>query len=118
MTIKKKTLDDGLTNKQRILRMVERWDDDIPFEQALYHMSVMQAVMEGIKDIEAGRTTDHDEVFDELERRCDEEESKAALVGSIQKRPRTAAKKDRGTGRAKNGPIVRKPAEKIRKPAS
>lgn len=103
-----------MTNKQRILQMVERWPEDIPFEKALYHMSVLQAIDQGLKDIEAGRTRDHDEVFDELERRCDEEESKAALVGASGKRPRSSAKKSRGTGRPKNGKIIRKSPKKAR----
>ena len=107
-----------MTNKQRILQMVERWPEDISYDRALYHVSVLKAIDEGLKDIEAGRTTDHDEVFDELERLCDEEESQAALVGSSQKRPRSATKEDRGTGRAKNGQVVRKPAKKIRKPST
>jgi hypothetical protein len=78
-----------MTNKQRILQMVERWPDDIPLEKALYHMSVLRAIDEGLKDIEAGRTTDHDEVFDELERECEEEEL-AGLVDLLRmmaKRP-------------------------------
>jgi hypothetical protein len=106
---------EAMTNKQCILQMVERWPDDISYDKALYHLSVLQAIDEGLKDIEAGRTTDHDEVFDELERRCDEEESQAALVGSVQKRPRTTAAKDRGAGGTKNGQIVRKPTKKTRK---
>ena len=56
-----------MTNKQRILQMVKRWPDDISYEKAIYHMSVLQAIDEGLKDIEAGRTRDFDEVFDELE---------------------------------------------------
>jgi hypothetical protein len=81
-----------MTNKHRILQMVERWPEDISFDKALYHMSVLRALDQGLKDIAAGRTTDHDEVFDELERRCAEEEGQAALVGSSQKRPGSAAK--------------------------
>ncbi len=104
-----------MTNKQRILQMVERWPEDITYDQALYHVCVLRAIDEGLKDIEAGRTTDHDEVFDELERRCDEEESQAALVRSSQKRPGSAAKGDRGAGRTKNGQVVRKPPKKVRK---
>jgi hypothetical protein len=103
-----------MTNKQRILQMVERWPDDISYDKALYHMYVLKKIDAGLKDIEAGRTRDHDEVFDELERRCDEEESQAALVGRSRKRPGSAAKEDRGPGRAKNGESVRKPAKKIR----
>ena len=104
-----------MTNKQRILQMVERWPDDISYEKALYHLSVLQAVDEGLKDIEAGRTRDFDEVFDELERRCEEEEGQAENVRSSRKRPGSAATEDRGAGRAKNGAVVRKPAKKIRK---
>lgn len=114
----KKILNDGLSNKQRILRMVERWDDDIPFEQALYHMSVMQAVMEGIKDVEEGRVYDHDEVFDELERLCDEEENQARLVGKGKKESAGASGSHRGRRLSKNGAIVRKSAPKVRESAS
>jgi len=51
---RKKILTDDLTNKQRILRMVERWDDDIPFEKALYHLHFMKEVMEAIEEAEQG----------------------------------------------------------------
>jgi hypothetical protein len=104
-----------MSNKQRILQMVERWPDDISYEKALYHLSVLQAIDEGLRDIEAGRTTDFDEVFDELERRCDEEEGQAADVRSGRVRLGSAAKKGRGTGRTKNGQVVRKPTKKTRK---
>jgi hypothetical protein len=105
-----------MTNKQRILQMVERWPDDISFDQAVYHMSVLQAVDEGLKDIDAGRVWDFDEVFDELEQRCDEEEGKASLVGSSKKRFGSASKKNRGPRSTKNGQVVRKPSKKARKP--
>ena len=76
----KKLLTENLTNKQRILRMVERWDDDIPFDKALYHLHFMKEVMEAIAEAEQEELLDFDEVFDELERACDEEDQ-AALVG-------------------------------------
>ena len=104
-----------MTNKQRILQMVERWPDDISYDKALYHLYVLKKIDAGLKDIEAGRTRDFDEVFDELERRCDEEESQAANIGSGRKRPGAASPKDRGTGRTKNGKVVRQPAKKVRK---
>ncbi len=104
-----------MTNKQRILQMVERWPEDISYDKALYHLYVLKKIDAGLKDIEAGRTRDHDQVFDDLERRCDEEESQAALVGRSRKRSGSTAKEDRGARRAKNGQVVRKPAEKARK---
>ena len=60
-----------MTNKQRILQMVERWRDDISYDEALYHVYVLKKIDAGLKDIEAGRTKDFEEVFDELERGCD-----------------------------------------------
>ena len=118
MAAKRKILTDGLTNKQRILRMVERWDDDISFEQALYHMYVMKGVMEGIKDAEEGRTLDFDEVFDELERACDEEENAAADLAQGKTRSQRTAGTHRERGRPKNGAVIRKPAKKVRQRAT
>jgi hypothetical protein len=70
----------ALCNKQMILRMVNKWPEDIPYEQALYHRYVLKEVMEGLKEVEDGRGTDHDDFFDELERLCDEEENQAHMV--------------------------------------
>jgi hypothetical protein len=111
----KKILTDGLTNKQRILRMVERWDDDIPIEQALYHMYALKKVMDGIKSAEEEELIDHDELFDELERLCDEEEAQAEMVPTGEGRLETSSKVDRRERRTKNGKIVRKPAKNVRK---
>jgi hypothetical protein len=114
----KKILTDSLTNKQRILRMVERWDDDIPLEQALYHMHVMKEVMESIKEVEAGEVLDFDEVFDELERACDEEENTAGNVPKGKKKSEGSARPHRERRLPKNGEIVRKSAPKVRKPTA
>jgi len=109
-----KILKDGLTNKQRILRMVELWDDDISFNQALYHMYALKKIMDGIKSAEEEELIDHDELFDELERLCDDEEAQAKMVAAGKGRSEAAAKMDSGQGRAKNGKVIRKPAKKIR----
>jgi len=69
-----------MTNKQRILQMVERWPDDISYDKALYHLCALRAIDAGLNDIEAGRTNDFDEVFDELERRCDDTTSFTATM--------------------------------------
>ena len=66
-----------MTNKQRILQMVERWPEDIPYDEALYHVYVLKKIDDGLKSLESGPSKDHDELFDELERLCDEEESQA-----------------------------------------
>ena len=111
MADKKKILTDGLTNKQRILRMVERWKDDISFDQALYHMHALKKIMDGIKSAEEGDWIDHDELFDELETLCDEEEAQAEMVATRKGRLEAPAKMDRGQRRTKDGKVVRKPAK-------
>ena len=104
-----------MTNKQRILQMVERWPEDISFDKAIYHMWVLKKIDAGLKDIEAGRVYDDDELDELLERSCDEEEDPSAVVGRGARRPQTIAKKSHGSRRTKNGQIIRKPSPKIRK---
>jgi predicted transcriptional regulator len=58
-----------MTNKQRILQMVQRWPDDISFDEALYHLHVLKKIHAGVKDAAAGRVVNHDELFDRLEDR-------------------------------------------------
>lgn len=118
MANKQRILQDGLSNKQRILKMVEKWPNDIPFQDALYHMHVLSEVMAGIKDAEQGRVVDHDELFDELERLCDEEENQARLVAESRKESHGTPPAHRGSRRPKNGEVVHKPAKKIRKSTS
>ena len=103
-----------MTNKQRILQMVERWPEDIPYDEALYHVYVLKKIDDGLKSLESGPSKDHDELFDELERLCDEEESQAEVVPVSTRRPKTPAKMDLDGRRTKNGHVVRKPAKKIR----
>jgi len=107
-----------MTNKQRILQMVERWPEDISFDEALYHVYVLKKIDAGLKSLETGHSIDHEELFDELERLCDEEESQAKVVAAGQRRSKTPAKLDHGGRRPKNGPILRKPVKKTRGSAS
>lgn len=106
-----------MTNKQRILQMVKRWPEDISFDEALYHLHVLQKIDTGLKDIEAGRVIEHDDLFNEL-LNDEEEKSKAPLVGRSQKRPKKSPRKDREKRGPKNGQGVPQSAKKLRKSAS
>jgi|ERR1022692_4885456 hypothetical protein len=107
-----------MTNKQRILQMVERWPEDISFDQALYHVYVLKKIDAGLKSLETGPAIDHDELFDELERLCDEEENQAGVVAAGKRGSKTPAKMDHRGRRAKNGQVVPKPGKKVRGSAS
>jgi hypothetical protein len=118
MATKKKILNDGLTNKQRIMQMVERWPDDIPFEQALYHMYAMKEIMEGIKSAEEEECVDHDRLFDELERLCDEEENQNSVVAKGAQEAKGTRQAHRGRRRPEGGEDIHKSAKKVGKRAS
>ncbi len=116
MATKTKILTDGLTNKQRIQRMVERWPDDIPFEKALYHLHFMKEVMEAIEEAERGGSgKDHDELFDELERLCDEEENQGRVEAKSRKKSKGDTPTHPGVGNAKGSKVLRKATQKVRK---
>jgi hypothetical protein len=103
-----------MTNKKRILQMVERWPEDISYDKALYHVYVLKKIDDGLKSLESGPSIDHDELFDELERLCDEEEAQAKVVAAGARRSKAPSRMDRRGRRAKNGEIIRKPAKKVR----
>ncbi|MEM7811132.1 MAG: hypothetical protein AAF532_06630 [Planctomycetota bacterium] len=49
------------TPKQAVAAMLERLDDDVSYEQIVYHVDVTRAIEEGLADVEAGRTVSHEE---------------------------------------------------------
>lgn len=96
-----------MTNKQRILQKVERWPDDISYDEALYHLHVMQEVVESIKEVaEGGNLLEFDEAFDELEWECDAAENAPVPLPAGQKEPKEPAPTHRGGRLPKNGPVL------------
>jgi hypothetical protein len=88
-----------MTNKQRIINMVERWPDDIPFEKALYHMGVLKAIAEAIEDADRHEGTEHEEFFRQL--LSDEKENHDQVETASPKKSRSHQGSHR-PGRAKN----------------
>ncbi|MEM1040994.1 MAG: hypothetical protein AAGI91_00030 [Bacteroidota bacterium] len=56
-----------LSDKQASLRLIERLDEDVTFEDILYELYFLQKVERGLADVRAGRTVPHDEVREEFE---------------------------------------------------
>jgi hypothetical protein len=54
-----------MTRKEQILRMVRRLDDDVSFDQVIYHLGVMRDIEIGMGQIQRGEVFSHDEVFAE-----------------------------------------------------
>ena len=57
-----------LSAKQASLRLIERLDEDVTFEDIIYELYFLQKVERGLRDVREGRTATHEEVRKEFER--------------------------------------------------
>ncbi|ARA93424.1 hypothetical protein AWN76_009830 [Rhodothermaceae bacterium RA] len=57
-----------LSAKQASLRLIERLDEDVTFEDIIYELYFLQKVERGLKDVKEGRTLSHEEVRKEFEK--------------------------------------------------
>ncbi|MGI9174904.1 MAG: hypothetical protein ACR2GR_06265 [Rhodothermales bacterium] len=56
-----------LSAKQTSLRLIERLDEDVTFEDIIYELYFLQKVERGLQDVKEGRTATHEEVRKEFE---------------------------------------------------
>ncbi len=56
-----------LSAKQASLRLIERLEDDVSFEDIIYELYFLQKVERGLRDVEEGRTISHEQVRKEFE---------------------------------------------------
>jgi len=57
-----------LSAKQASLRLIERLDEDVTFEDIIYELYFLQKVERGLEDVKQGRTVSHEEVRKEFEK--------------------------------------------------
>jgi predicted transcriptional regulator len=57
-----------LSAKQATLRLVERMEDDVTFEDIIYELYVLEKIQRGMKDAEEGRVVSHEEAKQRLNR--------------------------------------------------
>jgi predicted transcriptional regulator len=55
-----------LTPKKAAQKLLDQADDNITFDQIMYELHVLQKMEQGLKDIEEGRVTSHDQVNEEF----------------------------------------------------
>src|SRR5712692_7934562 len=61
------TTSHDLTTKKKIVDVIQRMPEDATIDDAIYRLNLLKAVAEGLRDVEAGRVYDHDELFDEID---------------------------------------------------
>jgi hypothetical protein len=74
-----------MTTKQKILRMVERLDDDVSYDQVLYHLTVMRNVEVGLAQANQGEVIDHDALMAEMD--AEDAQDQTRLVAQSKRRP-------------------------------
>lgn len=57
---------DSPSAKKTTLKLLERLDDDVTFEDIMYELHVLQKIERGLEDVEEGRVTSHEDVRDQL----------------------------------------------------
>ena len=57
-----------LSAKQASLRLIERLDEDVTFEDIIYELYFLQKVERGLQDVQEGRTIPHEEIRKEFEK--------------------------------------------------
>ena len=53
--------------RQDALHAIERLPDDVPLDEIVYRLYVLNKVQQGLKDVDAGRTVSSDELTREIE---------------------------------------------------
>ena len=54
--------------KQQALEAIENLPDDVPMDEIVYRLFVLTKARQGIRDVEAGRVIDSEELVREIER--------------------------------------------------
>ena len=58
-----------MTAKETVRALLDRLPDDCTMDDVLYHLYVVQAVVEGVSDADAGRVIPHEQVAADLRRK-------------------------------------------------
>jgi hypothetical protein len=66
----------SMTRKEKILRMVQRLEDDATYDQVIYRLVVMRDIETALDQAERGEGTEHEELFRRLKK-----ESKSSGLG-------------------------------------
>ncbi len=52
----------SLSAKEASLQLIERLNDDVTYEEIMYELNFLQKIERGLRDVQEGRVTPHEEV--------------------------------------------------------
>jgi len=70
-----------MTNKEKIQRLVSRFDDDIPLHVAVERMALLKDIEESLEDLRVGDVLDHDAFMAELDAENEEIQARVDAEG-------------------------------------
>jgi predicted transcriptional regulator len=61
-------MQDTLSAKRASLRLIERLDEDVTYDDIIYELYFLRKIERGVRDVEEGRTATQEEVKEEFGR--------------------------------------------------
>nr|MCH1922445.1 hypothetical protein [Shewanella ferrihydritica] len=54
--------------KEASLKLIERLNDDVTYEEIMYELNFLQKIDRGLRDVEEGNVTSHEQVKEEFKK--------------------------------------------------
>lgn len=61
-------METSLSAKEASLKLIERLDDDVTYEEIMYEINFLYKIERGLQDVQEGRVTSHEQVKEEFKK--------------------------------------------------
>ncbi len=61
-------METSLSAKEASLKLIERLDDDVTYEEIMYEINFLHKIERGLRDVQEGRVTSHEQVKEEFKK--------------------------------------------------
>ncbi len=61
-------METSLSAKEASLKLIERLDDDVTYEEIMYEINFLHKIERGLRDVREGRVTSHEQVKEEFKK--------------------------------------------------
>lgn len=58
----------ALSAKQASLRLIERLDENVSFEEIMYELHILQKIEQGVQEVEEGKLVSHEQAKEMLKK--------------------------------------------------
>ncbi|MCH8962527.1 MAG: hypothetical protein IH820_14745 [Bacteroidetes bacterium] len=61
-------METSLSAKEASLKLIERLNDDVTYEEIMYELNFLQKIDRGLRDVQEGNVTSHEQVKEEFKK--------------------------------------------------